>query len=188
MKKLFTLVAAALLTVSISSSAFAHSHLAGSNPADGEVVTTPLNEIVLEFEGKIEQGSFMDVKTTSGQAVEMQELTISEGTLTGTVANPLPNNEYQVNWSIISSDGHPSEGAFSFTVNAPVPEAVVEPAKSAEVVEETTGATEQSAQELEAAPADDVKEKETSSSTVIFIAILVVIVAAGIFFFTRRKK
>ena len=68
MKRIFTAAAAILLAMSISTSAFAHSHLSGTNPADGEVVTEPLQEIVLEFDGEIEQGSFIDVTTTSGEA------------------------------------------------------------------------------------------------------------------------
>lgn len=181
LKKLFTAAATALLVMSLSSNAFAHSHLGGSNPADGEVVTEPLNEIVLEFDGHIEQGSFMDVTTTSGQAVELQETIINEGQLIGTVAEPLPNDEYQVNWSIISTDSHPLEGEFSFTVNAPVSESVEketeEPSAGTNTVEETK----------EVASADE--EKDSSSfTTVILILLLVIIVAGGFFFLTKRKK
>ena len=61
-----------------------------------------------------------------GKQIEVQDIIIGEGTLTGTVAEPLPNDDYQVNWSIISADGHPLEGEFSFTVNAPVSETVEE--------------------------------------------------------------
>lgn len=188
-------MAAALLTISISSSAFAHTHLTGTNPTDGEEITTTLNEIVLEFDGNVEQGSFIDITTTSGQAVEIQDIIIGEGTLTGTVAEALPNDEYQVNWGIISEDGHPLEGVFSFTVNAPVPDVAEEAAEPIveeppmEAVEETTETTEQqSAQEQEAATVDDVDEEKSSSSTVLYIVLLVVIVAGVIFFFTKRKK
>lgn len=181
LKHIFTAAAAALLVMSLSNSAFAHSHLGGSNPADGDVITEPLNEIVLNFDGQIEQGSFIDVTTTSGQAIELQEIIIGEGTLTGTIAEPLPNNEYQVNWSIISTDGHPLEGDFSFTVNVPVSESVEketeEPSEVTNTVEETK----------EAASADE--EKDSSSfTTIILILLLVIIVAGGFFFFTKRKK
>ena len=40
--------------------------------------------------------------------------------------NHFQNDGYQVNWSIISADGHPLEGEFSFTVDAAVPESVEE--------------------------------------------------------------
>ena len=116
MKRLFTAVAAILLAMSISTSAFAHSHVSGTNPADGEVVTEPLQEITIEFDGGIEQGSFIDVTTTSGEEIDVQDIIIGDGVLTGTLAEPLQNDVYQVNWSIISADGHPLEGEFTFTV------------------------------------------------------------------------
>ena len=122
MKRLFSAVAAILLAMSISTSAFAHSHVSGTNPADGEVVTEPLQEITIEFDGGIEQGSFIDVTTTSGEEIDVQDIIIGDGVLTGTLAEPLQNDVYQVNWSIISADGHPLEGEFAFTVELPVSE------------------------------------------------------------------
>ena len=53
MKGIFTAAAAVLLALSISNSVLAHSHLGGSNPADGDIVSEPLNEIRLEFEGQM---------------------------------------------------------------------------------------------------------------------------------------
>lgn len=185
MKRIITAIAAVLLATSISTSAFAHSHLGGSNPADGEVVTEPLNEIVLEFDGQIEQGSFIDVTTTEGQAVEIQEIIIGEGTLTGTVAKALPNDEYRVNWSIISADGHPLEGEFTFTVNAAVPESEEEVTKEPS---ETTESAEQSTEDQESATSANEVEKESSSMTVILIVLLVVIVIGGFFLLTKRRK
>ena len=189
MKHIFATAVAAFLALSFSVSAFAHSHLGESNPTDGEIVTEPLNEIVLEFDGRIEQGSFIDVTTTSGQAVEIQELIIGEGTLTGTVAEPLPNNEYQVNWSIISADGHPLEGEFSFTVNVPVAESTEgvteDSSETTNAVEEIPDATEQASENPETASED---EEASSSITVILIVLLVIIVAVSFFFLAKRKK
>ncbi|MFJ7735630.1 copper resistance protein CopC [Lysinibacillus sp. NPDC097287] len=178
MKHIFTAAITVLLVMSLSTSAFAHSHLGGSNPADGEVITEPLNEIVLNFDGQIEQGSFIDVTTASGQTIELKETIIGEGTLTGTVAEPLPNDEYKVNWSIISKDGHPLEGNFSFTVNDPVSKTVEkEPSETTNAVEEKTEA-----------PSAEEGEKNSSSTTVILVVLLVILVAGGFFFLTRRKK
>lgn len=189
LKHIFTTAVAAFLGLSFSVSAFAHSHLGDSNPTDREIVTEPLNEIVLEFDGRIEQGSFIDVTTTSGQAVEIQEIIIGEGTLTGTIAEPLPNNDYQVNWSIISADGHPLEGEFSFTVNVPVAESIEgvteESSETTSAVEETPESTEQPSENLKTASAD---EEASSSFTVILIVLLVIIVAVSFFFLTKRRK
>ncbi|TCJ03497.1 copper resistance protein [Cytobacillus praedii] len=186
MKRIFIAIVAVLAAMTISTtSAFAHSHLGGSNPADGDVVSEPLNEIVLEFDGQIEQGSFIDVKTAKGKEIKLEDIIIGEGTLTGTVAEPLPNDEYQVNWSIISADGHPLEGEFSFTVNVPVSETVEE---EPEKPSETTKPAEQPTEDKEQPAAAKDVAKESSSMTVILIVLLVIIVVAGFYFLTKRKK
>lgn len=185
MKRLFIAAAVTLFALSISTSAFAHSHVSGSNPADGEVVTEPLQEITLEFDGDIEQGSYIDVTTTSGKRIDVQEITIGEGSLTGTLAEPLPNDDYQVNWSIISADGHPLEGEFTFAVDAPVSETVEE---GTEESAETDEAVDQTTEDQENTAAADEVENESSSMTVILIVLLVVIVAGGLFFLIKRKK
>ncbi|WP_158583020.1 copper resistance CopC family protein [Lysinibacillus yapensis] len=191
MKRFITTAAAVLLSTTISYNVFAHSNLSGSNPADGEVVTEPLNEITLEFEGQIEQGSFIDVTSSSGQAVEIKDIIIGDGTLTGTVAEPLPNDDYQVNWSIISEDGHPLEGEFTFTVNAP--ETETEEAVSAEAsetpkaVEETTEADNQSTEAQEGAVAEEAEAESSSTTTILIVVLLIVAIVSGLFFFRKRK-
>ncbi|MFC7686620.1 hypothetical protein [Ureibacillus sp. GCM10028918] len=45
MKEFIATATAVLLATTISHSVYAHSHLARSNPQDGEVITEPLNEI-----------------------------------------------------------------------------------------------------------------------------------------------
>nr|WP_304214914.1 copper resistance protein CopC [Fredinandcohnia onubensis] len=191
MKRIFTALTAILLAMTISNSVFAHSHLEGSNPADGETITEPITEISLEFDGKIEQGSFIEVTTTSGQAVELQDIMIGEGILTGTVSEPLANDDYQVKWSIMSADGHPLEGEFSFTVNAPVTETdeevAEEPSETPEAVEDTTGEEKQSTESQEEASSDEVKE-ESSYTTVILIGLLIVIIVGGFFLITKKRK
>ncbi|MGG0720540.1 copper resistance protein CopC [Robertmurraya massiliosenegalensis] len=191
MKRIFIAVLAIFLAISVANRAFAHSHLEGSNPADGEVVTEALSEIVLDFEGDIEQGSFVDVTTTDGQAVELQETEIVEHTLTATVAEPFANGEYQVSWSILSADGHSLEGEFSFTVDAPVSENVneesEEPVESTEENEDIE-AHEQTVENEESANSENGEEEESSSMILIFVVLFVVLVAGGVIYFTRRKK
>ena len=127
----------------------------------------------------IEQGSFIDVTTTSGEEIDVQDIIVGDGVLTGTLAEPLQNDVYQVNWSIISADGHPLEGEFSFTVELPVSETEEEEIEEPSVTEESSE-TEESAeettedQETEAA-ADEVEEETSSSMTVILIVLLIVL-------------
>lgn len=176
MNKWFTTASAAVLALTFSTTAFAHSYLGSSTPADGETVTQPLEEIVLNFDGKIEQGSYFDLQNTAGAAVTVDEFIIGDNTLTGTFTEALQNDDYTVNWSIISADGHPLEGTFSFSVNAPVAEpAVEEPIAEEAPANEETVATEE-------------PEKEQSSSTIgLIAAIILVIIGAGVII-ARRKK
>ncbi|MBP2080079.1 copper resistance protein CopC [Oceanobacillus polygoni] len=194
MKRIFSAAIAALLVTCFSTSAFAHSHIQESNPADGDVVTEPLEEIVLEFDGGIEQGSFIEVTTTAGEAVEVQDIEIGDGTLTGTVAEPLANDEYHVNWSIISADGHPLEGEFTFTVDAEVPEAVEEEESTeSEAVEDEESGEQAETETVENDAATDsaeqINEGEESSSTMIMVIIgLAILAIVGYILLMKRKR
>lgn len=174
MKTALATAGATLLALTVSTTAFAHSYLGGSTPADGDIVTEPLNEITLNFDGKIEQGSYFDVVQANGANIEVADFMIGDGTLTGTFAEALPNDDYTVNWSIISADGHPLEGTFSFALNAPIPEPVVE--TQVEKMEEAP-----------AEEADTLAEEQTSSNTGMIAAIVLAIIAAGVLL-TRKKK
>lgn len=210
MKRLFTAAIIILLMTCFSTSAFAHSHIQGSNPADGDVVTEQLSEVVIEFDGGIEEGSFIELTTAEGEAVDVQDIVIGEGTLTGTLAEPLANDDYQVNWSIISADGHPLEGEFTFTVDAevsePAEEETEEPAETETAEDEGTeepaetetaeeeeaeesAETETAEEEQATESAEQVNDEEDSSSmTVIIIVVLAIIVIVGLFLLLKRKK
>lgn len=188
MKKILGVLTVLTFTMMFSMQAFAHSSLSGSNPNDGEVKTEPVQEITLNFDGKIMEGSFIEITTTNGEAIEVTNFEIGDGYLTGTVAEPLANNDYTVNWSIISADGHPLEGSFSFTVNAPV---VTEPSEDEETNEEQS--SEQSNSNEENDMANETVEKDDSeeqSNSFIFIvlAIAALVLIVGSVFVLKRKK
>ena len=117
--------------------AAAHTYLDTTKPEDGEVVVEPLQSITLTYSGKIEQGSTFKVITANGNHMETSNMTLTDGVLTGSFDNPLPNGEYTVQWNSISEDGHPLSGEFSFTVNAPETEEAEEEenVEQAEVVD-----------------------------------------------------
>lgn len=179
MKKWLAVASMSFLALTYATTVFAHSHLGASNPADGDIVTEPLQEITLTFDGQIEIGSYIDLQAAAGEPVEVEEIKIGDGSLIGTFTEALPNDDYTVNWSIISADGHPLEGTFSFTVNAPIAEAIEE-----NDVIEAPVAVEEPASE----PATNEQAEDTSSLPLgIIIAVAVIIVGAG-FFLARRKK
>lgn len=114
---LFSLVATFLL---FAPTTYAHTYLDSTNPTDGATVTEELQTIDLNYSGKIEEGSIFKVIASDGSEMAMDSITLNDGVLTGTLASPLPNDTYTVEWDSISQDGHPLSGSFSFTVNAAV--------------------------------------------------------------------
>lgn len=164
--------------------AAAHTYLDKTNPADGAVVVEPLQSIELTYAGKIEVGSMFKVIASNGVEFETASMELVDGVLTGTFASPLPNDEYTVEWNSISEDGHPLSGQFSFTVDAPVTEDVIEEAveeNEEQLVEETV-----QNEVTENAVAD--KEETSNSALYIVGATLLLLVLVIIGAMAKRKN
>jgi methionine-rich copper-binding protein CopC len=136
--------------VLIPNLAYAHTNLDKSSPADGEVLTESPEEILLNFNTKVEQGSQFQLVNPSGNGVSITGLTIDDKVLSGFIPQPLQGGEYTINWSIIGADGHPIEGQISFAVesesaNGEEPNQITNedepPALEEKVVEETQPAS-----------------------------------------------
>ena len=179
LKKCILALLSCLCMFSASATTFAHTHLGSTSPAEGDTVTEPLTEITLTFEGQIEQGSTFELEKAEGGTVELQSISVADGIMTGTLAAPLINGDYLVQWSSISSDGHPMEGEFAFTVAVPVTEQTAEQTQPAED---------------EAAPIADenqAEQEETSPFTspmLVIVVALVLVMAASFFFLLKRRK
>lgn len=186
MKK--TLIATLLFILTMSTSAFAHTHISSSTPENGQTITDELQEITLTFEGKIEQGSTFSISNTEGQTIDVENISIDGEKMIGTFANPLENGEYLVNWDIIGADGHPINGEFSFTVNvaeSETPTATTNETTDQSTQQETTVKTEgQSSTE----PAVETESNQSQSYLIPVIIILLLVVIVGVFFGLRRKK
>lgn len=183
MKKYVSFAIASLFAISLTTNASAHSHLQGSNPADGDVLHESLQEISLNFDGEIMEGSYIELTNSQGIAIEVDDIIIGDGVMTATVAEPLENEQYEVDWSIVSGDGHALTGDYSFTVDAPVVEETDE--STAEESEDTNQTT---SQDIDATQKNEVEEDSNSSFTVIGIIIAVIIIVAGVLLLNRRKK
>ncbi|MDI7742700.1 copper resistance protein CopC [Lysinibacillus fusiformis] len=187
MKKI--ILATFLFIFATSTSAFAHTHLGSSTPEDGQVVTEQLSEITLNFEGKIEQSSSFELNNTQGQNIPVEEISINEGVMTGTLANPLENGNYLVNYSIIGADGHLMEGEVSFSVNVPESEVTSEVSNETDPVDqEATEQAEQSNEQATSEPAEATESEEGTSPVIPVIIIVLLVVVIGAFFIMRRKK
>ncbi|MDW5613870.1 copper resistance protein CopC [Mycolicibacterium sp. D5.8-2] len=103
--------------------AAAHTSLVGSDPAKDASVASPLTAVVLNFSEEINP-AFADVAVTSADgrnwvsgsaSVEGPRLTVAVG------PDRLTNGRYTVSYRVVSADGHPVSGSYTFTI-AGVPE------------------------------------------------------------------
>ncbi len=103
--------------------AAAHTSLVGSDPAKDASVASPLTAVVLNFSEEINP-AFADVAVTSADgrnwvsgsaSVEGPRLTVAVG------PERLTNGLYTVSYRVVSADGHPVSGSYTFTI-AGVPE------------------------------------------------------------------
>lgn len=114
-------LAVALVLLVPASPATAHDALLGSDPADGAVLATPPDAVVLTFTGDlIAVGSAVTVTGPDGAVWADGAPVVSGATLTQPLLAGMPSGGYTVAWRAVSGDGHPIEGTVGFTVEAPV--------------------------------------------------------------------
>lgn len=179
MKKIVSSLCALALAVTISAPALAHTHLTETNPADGATVTEAISTLTLQFDGQVGEGSFVELTTSTGKEVEISSIEIGDDNMTATVAEPLTNDNYMVDWSIISADGHPLQGSYTFTVDAPT---VVEE----DAIEPETTDTETTTEDIVDTNAAD--EDKSNTMTLIIAAVLAIVIIGSLFALLKRKK
>ncbi|MFG1922578.1 copper resistance protein CopC [Cryptosporangium sp. NPDC048952] len=111
--------AAFLLVVVASSPAQAHSDILGSSPAADSTITTAPDEITLTFAAGI-RGDFSTVVVTGpGGARYGDGKPRAVDRVLHQPVKPLTSGRYTVAWRIVSADGHPLQGVFTFTAALP---------------------------------------------------------------------
>jgi methionine-rich copper-binding protein CopC len=101
-----------------SAAAQAHDELVSSTPADGAALQAMPSELVLKFSSvPMELGSVVKVEDSSGADWADAGVQIVDRTATQRLKPGAPAGTYNVQWRVVSSDSHPIEGAFSFSVS-----------------------------------------------------------------------
>lgn len=145
------------------SAAFAHTDLGSSLPADGSrVATSPATvEIVLKEKITIPVDAIRIVDAQGNDVPATPAVASPRGTETAVSVTPtstLPDGWYAVTWQIISADGHPKIGSFTFLVG------------------ENTGS------KAAAAPADPSAPFRTATDPLNFLGYLTTLLAIGLLF------
>lgn len=97
----------------------AHAFLQHAEPAPGSVYTAPLTEVALSFDSTLEHAfCAVRIEDSKGGVVEPVEIEHGPGYPKSlTVAVPkMKAGLYRVRWSVVSTDGHQTEGDYRFTL------------------------------------------------------------------------
>lgn len=148
----------------------AHDTLLSTDPADGSTLETSPEEVTFTFSSDIlDVSPLVRVSDEAGDEVAEIVPTVEGPTATATLDEPLAAGTYDIQWRVVSSDGHPIEGTLSLTVEQD-PAAEQDPApassdgggESSESAESTEDAAE-SPEEQSTASGD--QESQTAAAT-----------------------
>ncbi|WP_019122050.1 copper resistance protein CopC [Brevibacillus massiliensis] len=102
--------------------ASAHAYLISSTPANGEVMENSPALLALSFSEPLEQGLYeVQLYDWNARLVELPSVGLTPGNASKVTAllPDLPQGTYTVRWNVLSADGHPVHGVFSFFVGQP---------------------------------------------------------------------
>ncbi|MEV6814739.1 copper resistance CopC family protein [Micromonospora sp. NPDC051296] len=187
-------LAATALLLGPGSPAYAHNVLRKASPAQDAKLTTPPVKITLEFMQKLNP-TFTTI--TLSDAAEQKvatgepEVTGTKGTVT--IDAPLANGTYTVAYRVVSTDGHPVQGSYRFTVADPT--ASAEPTVSASPEASEAAATPSAVATSAAASSASASPVASGSSgggpgALALLAgggVLVLAVAGAVVFLLRRR-
>lgn len=173
---------AAFLVLLSPAPASAHDALVSSSPAADESVETVPAELTLTFSAKLIDGegaTEVVVTAPDGTSLTDGQATVDGAIVTQPLRGSGPAGEYHVIWKVVSSDGHPTSGEYSFTVTVGDEETATEepsasPTTAAPTVEQTA------APEATTAPPADADDVDGSSAWIWVLSGIGILVVAGV--------
>jgi methionine-rich copper-binding protein CopC len=119
--RLITVLAAVLTFVAlllVAGPASAHDQLLSSDPKDGATLDEPPASITLTFSAPpLDTGIEIALVGPDGVAAQGTDIQVDDEVVTAQLAPDLPAGTYDVAWHVVSSDGHPIDGEFSYAVS-----------------------------------------------------------------------
>ena len=118
-RRLWALLAMALLAVTAVTPAVAHTDLVSSDPADGQTLSAPPQKLTMRFgEDILDGGARVVAEDDRGAEVALGPVQVAGPDLIATWPQTAAAGKYTVAWRAVSDDGHPLEGTFAFTVKS----------------------------------------------------------------------
>ncbi len=111
---------AAVFGLLLASPASAHAELVASTPSNGAQLAQAPTRVEMRFTEAVNliPGGIRLVDDT-GASVRTPEPAVAGHTVTWRMPTDLSQGSYVVSWRVVSSDGHPVAGAFSFGIGTP---------------------------------------------------------------------
>jgi len=155
-----------------AAAAQAHDVLEATDPANGSTVRTVPAKIGLTFDHTpIAIGSVVRVEDATGTNQADGPVTIVDNHVTQAVKTDAPEGKYTVIWRVVSSDGHPIEGTFTFTADAASTPDMATPAPAPAAPDAGTGL-----------------QTELITAAAVAAVLIIALVLAGIFIKRRLRS
>lgn len=167
-----TLLLGAGLTLAVATPAQAHDELVSSYPEASSTITGSPAEITLSFSGELiagMQSAAVEVIAPDGQNIATDAPSEDGTSITQHLAPNPQAGLFTVRWKVVSSDGHPISGEYTYTV-APTDAVPSSPAATPSTAPQTPAPTATATE----APADNGYGGETSGGGDTFAILAVV--------------
>lgn len=199
-RSLLALLLAVMLPLGLlltSAPAHAHDSLISSDPEDGATLEVAPEQITLTYSAEVlEVSPVVQISGEEGEEPVELDVVIDGPTVTAEITDPLPAGSHTVQWRVVSSDGHPIEGSFTFTVEGgpgaagePAAEVESQEAEQAEDAIDPAGQDSEVAEETPTEESVDGTGQQASTLPLLLgvIGVAVLGVALAAFFALRRR-
>ncbi|WP_328967456.1 copper resistance CopC family protein [Streptomyces sp. NBC_00239] len=172
--------------------ASAHTGLLSSSPSDGATVDALPSDVRLTFSDEMSQ-QYAKVALTGpdGSPAGEGEPRVEGKSATLTVKPGLPAGRYTVGYRVVSADGHPVAGSYTFTVKetaGATPPPASSPASSAAASPSTYGPASPTASSPQAGSSRTGASNRGALSALVLAGVLIIAGAGGAVLLMRRKK
>lgn len=122
----------------------AHAGLVSSNPAAGAHLDALPTKIQVTFDGDLltiggAKTNVLMVRDPQGHQIDGKNSHVSGATLSVDVNAVATIGQFEVSWRVVSGDGHPEEGSYTFSVGQKTVSTTPSPSESSSPMPLTTG-------------------------------------------------
>jgi hypothetical protein len=122
MRKFFFSVLASFCVILSSPASFAHGQIVSTYPQQGSISSPTPTQVWIQFDGQLQQFegevvNTLEVKDATGLIVSSDEAVVEGGKISTLVSDQSVGGVFNVEYRIVSEDGHPVEGGYVFTAS-----------------------------------------------------------------------